>query len=176
MSEHDPRGNDETAPIQPQPEDGPDAAPAADQHEAPEPVEATAEQPVPGEAVAGPPVGPAAAAPTKARWRDRSWPLPAVVVVALVAVVLGGIGGAALAATSNHEDVRRGPGFGRFHGGPGMVPPGMGGRPGQRWRFHDPYGSGQRQWGQQQQPQGPNGPLTPNGGSAPSPATPSPSA
>ena len=174
VSEHDPRGNDETAPIQPHP-GGEPAAPVAGQHEAPEPVLPTSEQPATAGTVTGPPLAPAAGGPAKPRWRDRSWPLPIVVVVALVAVVLGGIGGAALAATSNHHDVRQGPGFGRFHrgfGGHGM-PPGMGGN-GQRWRFDDPYGSGQRQWNHQQLPQGPAGPLTPYGSRGPSPATPSP--
>jgi hypothetical protein len=93
------------------------------------------------------------------RWRDRAWSLRAVIAVGLVAVVLGGLAGAAIASVGDHQDQRGGPGFGRFQGGPGM-PPGQG-RMGQRpqWRFNDPYGSGQRQWDQQQRPGGPNGPL-----------------
>jgi hypothetical protein len=87
------------------------------------------------------------AEPTRARWRERTWSLPVVVVVALVAVLLGGLGGAALASVGDHQDGRRGPGFGRGPGGPGMPGqggPGQGG-PGQRgFRFDDPYGSHQQ--------------------------------
>lgn len=119
---------------------------------------------------------PAAAEGTQPRWRDRAWSLRAVIAVGLVAVVLGGLAGAAIASVGDHQDQRRGPGFGRMQGGPGM-PPGQrrfGQRP--QWRFDDPYGPGQRQWGQRMQPGGPNGQLQPFGqGTPPTPAPPIPS-
>ena len=40
----------------------------------------------------------------KPGWRDRVWSLPAVVAVALVSVILGGLGGAALANASDDAD------------------------------------------------------------------------
>jgi len=114
------------------------------------------------------------------RWRDRAWSFRSVIAVGLVAVLLGGLAGAAIATVGDHQDQRRGPGFSRFHGGPGRPPGGLGQGPmGQRpqWRFNDPYGSGQRQWDQGQQPGGPNGPLQPFGqGQSPTPAPPTPSA
>ncbi len=103
-----------------------------------------------------------------------------MIAVGLVAVLLGGLGGAAIATVGDHQDQRRGPGFGRMQGGPGMPPGqrrfGQGPRQGQQWHFNDPYGSGQRQWDQRMQPGGPNGPLQPFGqGTSPTPAPPTPS-
>jgi len=85
------------------------------------------------------------------RFVDRVWSLQAVIVVALVALVLGGLAGAGLASVGDHQD-RRVP-HGRFQRGGPMMPPG-----GQRWRWDD--GSGQ-QWrmprGQVPRPWGPGG-------------------
>ena len=112
---------------------------------------------------------PAAERPRQ-RWRDRAWSLRALIAVALASVILGGLAGAALANIGDHQDQHRSPGFGRRFG-PGMPPPGRHGfGQGPRWRFHDPYGQGQRQWGQGP---GQRGPLTPN--STPTPRTPTPS-
>ena len=91
------------------------------------------------------------------RFRDRLWGLRAVIAVALASVILGGLGGAAIARVGDHEegrDGRFGPGQGRFGGpgGPGMPPGHM-----RRW---------QRQQGQ-------DGPWNQQ---QPTPAPPSPSA
>lgn len=87
--------------------------------------------------------------PEKQRLRDRLWSLRAVIAVALASVIIGGLGGAALANVSNHdEDGRFGPGAGRFNrGGPGG-PPGMNSGPEDQKQFPDRRGMGQRQWGQ----------------------------
>jgi hypothetical protein len=56
----------------------------------------------------------------KQRLRDRLWSFRAVIAVALASVIIGGLGGAALANVSEGDD-----GTMRFHrGGPGG-PPGM---------------------------------------------------
>ena len=73
--------------------------------------------------------GQGSAPPPKERFVDRLWSLRAVIAVALASVILGGLGGAALAsAASDDGDDRGGPGQ-RFHRGGQMPPPGM-----QRWR------------------------------------------
>ena len=79
--------------------------------------------------------GPAATEhPAKQRWTDRSWGSRAVIAVALASVIIGGLGGAALANLGGRDgDDRTGPGFGhQFRGGPGQgrghqgfVPPGQ---------------------------------------------------
>jgi hypothetical protein len=111
------------------------------------------------------------------RWRDRAWSFRSVIAVGLVAVLLGGLAGAAIATVGDHQDRRGGPGFGRFHG-PGRPPGGLGQGPmgpGPQWQFNDPYGSGQRQWDQGQRPRGPGGPLQRFGqGQGPTPAQPAP--
>jgi hypothetical protein len=57
------------------------------------------------------------------RLRDRLWSLRAVIAVALASVIIGGLGGAALAGVSGDDDGRMGPGHGRFNrGGPGPTP------------------------------------------------------
>ena len=106
------------------------------------------------------------AQPARARWRERSWSLPVVVVVALVAVLLGGLGGAALASVGDHQDGRRGFGPGNGPGGGGFGP---GQRlPGQQpFRFDDPYGDHRRG--------GTGGQVTPFGSPAPTPAPATPS-
>ena len=76
-------------------------------------------------------------APPKPRFVDRLWSLRAVIAVALASVILGGLGGAALANVGDHDDRRMGPG--RFRGGgPMMGPPGSEmappGTPQWRWR------------------------------------------
>ena len=96
----------------------------------------------------------AAPAPAKQRLRDRLWSFRAVIAVALASVIIGGLGGAALANVAQDDDERRfGPGQGRFdRGGPD-------------WR----RGMGQREW-RQDGPPGvpPSGLLTPP---TPSPTT-----
>ena len=74
----------------------------------------------------------------KPRFVDRLWSLRAVIAVALASVILGGLGGAALANVGDHDDRRMGPG--RFRGGgPMMVPPGSEMPPPgtQQWRWRD---------------------------------------
>ena len=72
--------------------------------------------------------------PPKQRWTDRLWGFRTVVAVALASVMIGGLGGAALANLGGGDgDDRTGPGFGhQFRGGPGQgrgpkgfVPPGQ---------------------------------------------------
>ena len=72
----------------------------------------------------------------KPGWRDRVWSLPAVVAVALVSVILGGLGGAALASASNDaDDGRSGPGHSKVHRDGHFRPPGqMTDRQRERWR------------------------------------------
>jgi hypothetical protein len=85
------------------------------------PVEGTAHQaPVPPQANEGT-TPPAQTAP-KQRFTDRLWGLRAVIAVAIASVIIGGLGGAALASLGGrHDDGRSGPGFGHhFRGGPGQ--------------------------------------------------------
>lgn len=79
-------------------------------------------------------VPPAEEHPPKQRWTDRVWGFRAVVAVALASVIIGGLGGAALANLGGRDgNDRTGPGFGhQFRGGPGQgrgpngfVPPGQ---------------------------------------------------
>jgi len=79
-------------------------------------------------------VPPAAEQPPRQRWTDRLWGLKAVIAVALASVIIGGLGGAAVAGLRDRNgDDRTGPGFGhQFRGGPGQgrgprgfVPPGQ---------------------------------------------------
>ena len=96
------------------------------------------------------------------RFADRVWSLRAVIAVALASVILGGLGGAALASAGDDNDDR-----GRHFQRGGPLPPGM-------QRFHDRRkelkefrerrGHGQRWWG----PEG-------TASDAPSPTKPSPS-
>ena len=108
--------------------------------------------------------------PTATRFRDRLWGLRAVIAVALAAVVLGGLGGAALASIGDHQDERRsGPGRGQFGRGPG-------GPPGQMRHFQQRRGHGFGQ-GQGRGQQGfvPPGQQQPAPSTAPSnPPSPSP--
>ncbi len=99
--------------------------------------------------------------PVRQRWHQRTWSLPALVVVALVAVLLGGLGGAALATAGNHQDGRRGfgPGQGFLHGPGGQRGPARGGFGGQR----GPGGFGQ----QRSHVNGPFGSPTPRPTPAP---------
>ena len=78
---------------------------------------------------------PAAAEPApKQSWTDRRWGFKAVIAVALASLIIGGLGGAALADLGGRDgDDRTGPGFGhQFRSGPGQgrgpkgfVPPGQ---------------------------------------------------
>jgi hypothetical protein len=79
-------------------------------------------------------VPPTAERPPTQRWTERLWGLKAVIAVALASLVIGGLGGAAVAGLGDHHgDNRTGPGFGhQFRGGPGQgrgprgfVPPGQ---------------------------------------------------
>lgn len=119
-----------------------------------------------------------AAAPRPA-FKDRLWSLRAVIAVALASVILGGLGGAALASVGHDHDRRGGPFQGRFGRGP-MGPNQMG--PGQQWQWNDgPRGTwpgrrgmGQRQW-TQQGPGGQGGQLVPpSSGPTPTPPKASP--
>ncbi len=104
------------------------------------------------------------APPPKERFVDRLWSLRAVIAVALASVILGGLGGAALAsAASDDGDVRGGPGQ-RFHRGGQMPPPGM-----QRWRNGQGHGHDKRAPGMMP-PRSPAPTPTP----APTPAKPTP--
>ncbi len=76
------------------------------------------------------------------RFVDRLWSLRAMIAVALASVILGGLGGAALANVGDGADERGGPGQGRFHRGGPMVPPGAQ----QRRGWLDRRGQGQRGW------------------------------
>ena len=72
------------------------------------------------------------------RWTERMWGIKAVIAVALASVIIGGLGGAAVAGLGDRHgdhrgDGRTGPGFGhQFRDGPGQgrgprgfVPPGQ---------------------------------------------------
>ena len=152
------------------PDAQPGPPPDPDQH----PTQAMPAHP-PGPAVTGPavtgpavtgPAAPAAAAstPPKERLRDRLWSLRALIAVALASVIVGGLGGAALANVSKGgEDCR----MGRFQRGgpPGM----MNGGPGQRNGGRQGQFPDRRRFGQQGEGGGqPRQPLSP----APSPALP----
>ncbi len=97
------------------------------------PVEATAHQePVPPQVDQG--TTPPAQITPRQPFTERLWSFRAVIAVALAAVIIGGLGGAALASLGGrHDDGRSGPGFGhQFRGGPGhgrgpngFAPPGQ---------------------------------------------------
>ncbi len=133
------------------------------------PAQQAADQPV------GPPVGPPVGSPVgppvgppadKQRLRDRLWSFRALIAVALASVIVGGLGGAALASVAdNGNDGRRGPGQfnrGGGFGGPGMMNRGpRNGRQNGQQGF-DRRGTGPRQFGQDDAPDGqPSGPPTP---------------
>ena len=125
----------ESRPAAPGPDHQPTQALPAQQAPAPEPA---------------PDVGPA---PEKQRLRDRVWSFRALIAVALASVIMGGLGGAALANVAQDDDERRlGPGQGWFdREGPGGPPGLMKERKRERiekWR----RGMGQRQWGQEGPP------------------------
>jgi hypothetical protein len=107
----------------------------------------------------------------KQRFADRVWSLRAMIAVALASVILGGLGGAALASAGDDHDGRRGPGGFNRGGGPMMPPPGMqqrrGGDGPRGWA--DRRGMGQRQW-KQEGPQGrfPSGVPSPKAKPTPS--------
>lgn len=83
------------------------------------------------------------------RLRDRLWGLRALLAVALASVIIGGLGGAAIAKRGEHEDHGRFGGPGRF--GPGQMRGQQPGRsPGQP--FGQPPGQSPGQQNQQQAP------------------------
>jgi hypothetical protein len=96
--------------------DQPDQARAADAPAAPP----YAPPPVPAYAAQDQPP----ATEPRPRFRDRVLGMRGVIAVALASVVLGGVGGTVLGATTHGDDW-----FG--HGGPGAFPAGGPGRPGQ---------------------------------------------
>ena len=112
--------------------------------------------------------------PAKQRLRDRLWSFRAVIAVALASVIVGGLGGAALANVSDGDSRGFGPGQNRFQrGGPGVPPEMMDGRRQDRleqWR--ERRGLGQHQW-EQENPGFPNRPAPPS--DLPAPTTPTPS-
>ena len=107
--------------------------------------------------------------PATQRLSDRVWSFRSVIAVALVSVIVGGLGGAALASIAQDDDERRfAPGQGRFNGGGPGVPPGMDDRRRERMKqWRDQRGMGQRQWGQDRPPG-----VRPSG--LPSPTRPTP--
>jgi hypothetical protein len=143
------------------PDSRPVPTPDPDQH----PTQAIPAQQSPDAAAQTPVPGPA---PAKERLRDRLWSLRAVIAVALASVIVGGLGGAALANVSQGNDGRMGPG--RFQrGGPGGPPGMMNGGPGQRngHQLPDRRGFGHRDQ-RDGQPARPGEPLP----TAPSPTLP----
>ncbi len=120
----------------------------------------------PPDAHAAPPQGTNPTTPgatTTPGWRNRLWSLPAVIAVALASVLLGGLGGAALANVSDDgSDVRFGPGHSRFQRDGDMRQPGMmNERQRERWR----------EWRQEQRRQGrPDGMPSPTGTTRPTPS------
>jgi hypothetical protein len=137
----DPTGDPPTQPLQPQPEAPPVAQP-----------EHRVLPPDPALHGEGSP-------PPKQRFVDRLWSLRAVIAVALASVIIGGLGGGALASAGEDQDARPGPGH-RFHPGRQMPPPGM-----QRWR--DGQGNGQDNRGPGMMPGQPGAPT-------PTPVSPTP--
>jgi hypothetical protein len=102
--------------------------------------------------------------PPKQRFADRLWSLRAVIAVALVSVILGGLAGAAIANAGDHDD-RRGPM--RFQRG-GPTGPGGG-----QWQWGDGPGHGP---GDDPMPRWRgNFGVPPNGQLTPAPAQPTPS-
>ena len=60
------------------------------------------------------------------RWRGRVWSLPAVIAVVLATVIIGGLGGVALAAVSDDgRDGSNGPGQSRAKRDGRLCPPGL---------------------------------------------------
>ena len=89
-------------------------------------VRMTDEQTTPADPTPAPSPASPAATPEKTRLRDRALGFRAVLAVALAALILGGLGGAAIGVVSSGGDEQRGPGGGRhgFQPGPGQGPGG----------------------------------------------------
>ena len=93
----------------------------SDEKPATEPGDGTAHQePVPPQQTVS--TTPPGETTPRQRFTDRLWGFRAVIAVALASVIIGGLGGAALASLGGrHDDGRSGPGFGHhFRGGPGQ--------------------------------------------------------
>ncbi|MET0998050.1 MAG: hypothetical protein ABWX73_04980 [Marmoricola sp.] len=108
----------------------------------------------------------------KQRLSERLWSFRAVIAVALASVIVGGLGGAALASVAQDDDQGRfGPGQVRFNrggpGGPGTMDERRRERMEEWKEWRDQRGQGRRWWGQD----GP--PVVPPSG-VPSPARPTP--
>src|SRR6187401_282326 len=83
----------------------------------------TPTQAIAAEQSGGQATGQAGAASAKQRLRDRLWSFRALIAVALASVIVGGLGGAALASVSGEDDSGFGPGHNRLQrGGPGVPP------------------------------------------------------
>ena len=76
----------------------------------------------------------------KPRFADRVWSLPAVIAIALASVILGGLGGAALASAGDDDDRGR-----RFQRGD-ELPPGMERFLERRQEFLERRGFDRRNW------------------------------
>jgi hypothetical protein len=121
----------------------------------------------PPDAHAAPPQGtdptPSADAPTKAGWSDRMWSFSALVAVALVSVIIGGLGGAALVSVSEDgrqgRDHRFGPGQSRIHRDGELRRPGMMNQR-QREQWKQWRKQQRRQWSQDGRPS-PTRPMKP---------------
>ncbi len=128
------------------------------------------EPPAGNEATQSIPADPGPAGEPRSRWRriqDRVWSFRAVLAVALASLIVGGLGGAAIAGLTGDDDGRGG-GHGRFERGDADGR--KDGRRGHRDFGHRDFGrrgQGQGQWGQD----GPPGVPSPT----PSPAQPTPS-
>jgi hypothetical protein len=109
--------------------------------------------------------------PQRPAFKDRLWSLRAVIAVALASVILGGLGGAAIAAAGDDHDGRDK--MMRFHrgggpGGPMGQQPGWQGRRDGQWPM--PHVRPRRPWDQDTRPL-----LPPNRAPSPAPPKASPS-
>jgi hypothetical protein len=111
-------------------------------------------------------------APARPRLRDRVWSFRAMLAVAVATLLIGGAGGAAIVAATDHGHDRHR--ISRFAGGPGRGGPGGFGGYGNNGggqQFRNGPGQNGQQYGQNSGPQ--NGFPNPPGGTQPSaPATP----
>lgn len=76
----------------------------------------TPPDPVPEDVPRTPPGAPSQGAGDRQRFTDRVWSFQALVVVALVSLLLGGLAGAGLANVADRDEDRYGPGRRHFDG------------------------------------------------------------
>ena len=116
--------------------------------------------------------------PPPLTWRlnERDWSFRSVIAVALVSLIIGGLGGAGLASVGQDDDERHlGPGHGRLDKSGRDGPLGMDKRrPDRMKQWHQQRGLGQRQWGQDGTPGVP--PSRQPKPSRPTPLSPTPTA